>query len=120
MKKLPRELHEKRDGAAIYICSAKKTLPRALISVFLTTDMRHKSGGVVTKAMLPRNFHESSRKLPHGNVGKTAFASARVECETGTYCNLHGPCQKVASAKLVEYQNKPLNDLEFPATPILY
>ena len=111
MKKLPRELHEKRDCAVIYICSVKKTLPRALISVFVTTDIKHKSGGMATKAMLPRNFHESSRKLPHGNVGKTAFASARVECETGTYCKLHGRGQKVASAKLVEYQNKPLKDL---------
>ena len=111
MKKLPRELHEKRDCAAIYICSVKKTLPRALISVFLTTDIKNKSGGMVTKAMLPRNFHESSRKLPHGNIGKTAFASARVECETGKYNNLHGPYQKVASATLVEYQNNPLKDL---------
>ena len=111
MEKLPRELHEKRDCAAIYICSVKKTLPRALISIFLPTDIKHKNGGMVTKAMLPRNFHESSRKLPHGNVGKTAFASARVECETGTYCKLHGRGQKVASAKLVEYQNRPLKDL---------
>ena len=104
-------MHEKRDCAVIYICSVKKTLPRALISVFWTTDIKHKKGGMVTKAMLPRNFHESSRKLPHENIGKTAFASARVECETGTYCNLHGPGQKVASATLVEYQNKPLNGL---------
>ena len=111
MDKLPRELHEKRDCAAIYICSVKKTLPRALIPVFLTTDIKNKSGGMVTKAMLPRNFHESSRKLPHENIGKTAFASARVECETGKYNNLHGLGQKVASAKLVEYQNQPLNAL---------
>ena len=111
MKKLPRELHEKRDCAAIYICSVKKTLPRALISVFLTTDIKNKSGGMVTKAMLPRNFHESSRKLPHENLRKTAFASARVECETGTYCNLHGLGQKVASAKLAEYQNNSLKDV---------
>ena len=111
MEKLPRELHEKRDCAAIYICSVKKTLPRALISVFVTTDIKHKSGGMATKAMLPRSFHESSRKLPHENIGKTAFASARVECETGKYNNLHGLCQKVASAKLVEYQNNPLKDL---------
>ena len=89
----------------------KKNLPRALVSVFLTTDIKHKIGGMVTKAMLPRNFHESSRKLPRENIRKTAFASARVECETGKYSNLHGPCQKVASAKLVEYQNNSLNPL---------
>ena len=111
LEKLPREFHEKRDCAVIYICSVKKTLPRALISVFSTTDIKHKIGGMVTKAMLPRNFRESSRKLPHGNLGKTAFASARVECETGTYCNLHGLGQKVASAKLVEFQNNSLNPL---------
>ena len=111
MKKLPRELHEKRARAAIYICSVKKTLPRTLISVFLTTDIKHKSGGMVTKAMLPRNFHESSRKLPHKHFGKTTFASARVECETGTHCKLHGRDQKVASATLVEYQNNSLNTL---------
>ena len=111
MKKLPRELHEKRDCAVIYICSVTKTLPRALIPVFLTTDIKHKSGGMVTKAMLPRNFHESSRKLPHEQKWENSIASARLACETGPYCKLHGRGQKVASAKLVEYQNKPLKDL---------